>query len=81
MIWPDLFSRVLSSFLPPLLATPLPPFLKGTVQSLERGSSGMDLSTKFGKEIPSQNLREARSVANLQRADCDSQQRQTHPEF
>ena len=26
---------------------------KGTVQSLERGSSGMHLSTKFGKEIPS----------------------------
>ena len=34
---------------------------KGTVQSLERGSSGMDLSTKFGKEIPSRNLREKRS--------------------
>ena len=35
---------------------------KGTVQSLERGSSGMDLSTEFGKEIPSRNLREKRSV-------------------
>ena len=34
---------------------------KGTAQSLERGSSGMDLSTKFGKGIPSQNLREKRS--------------------
>ena len=34
---------------------------KGTVQSLERGSSGMHLSTKFGKEIPSRNLREKRS--------------------
>ena len=31
---------------------------KCTAQSLERGSSGMDLSTKFGKEIPSRNLRE-----------------------
>ena len=38
------------------------PRAKGTVQSLERGSSGMDLSTKFGKEIPSRNLREKRSV-------------------
>ena len=34
---------------------------KGTEQSLERGSSGMHLSTKFGKEIPSRNLREKRS--------------------
>ena len=76
---PDLFSRVLFSFLPPLLATPLPPFsghlfglfsrsqsalfcrAKGTAQILERGSFRMDLSTKFGKEIPSRNLRENRS--------------------
>ena len=76
----DLFSRVLFSFLPLLLATPLPLLFsahfrlfspsksalfcraKGTVQSLERGSSGMDLSTKFGKEIPSRNLREKRSA-------------------
>ena len=28
------------------------------MQSLESGSSGMDLSTKFEKEIPSRNLRE-----------------------
>ena len=35
------------------------------MQSLERGSSGMDLSTKFGKEIPSRNLREKRSEINL----------------
>ena len=34
---------------------------KGTAQSLERGSSWMDLSSKFGKEIPSRNLREKRS--------------------
>ena len=34
---------------------------KGTVQSLGRGSSGMDLPTEFGKEIPSRNLREKRS--------------------
>ena len=31
---------------------------KGTEQSLERGSSGMHLATKFEKEIPSRNLRE-----------------------
>ena len=29
---------------------------------MERGSVRMDLSTKFGKEIPSRNLREKRSV-------------------
>ena len=34
---------------------------KGTAQSLERGSSGKDLSTDFEKEIPSRNLREKRS--------------------
>ena len=61
----DLFPRVLFSFLPPWLATPLSPSkralfcrAKGTAQSLERGSLRMDLSTKFGKEIPSRNLRE-----------------------
>ena len=32
--------------------------VKGAGQSLERGSSRMNLSTKFGKEIPSRNLRE-----------------------
>ena len=31
---------------------------KGTAQSLERGNAGMELSTDFGKEIPSRNLRE-----------------------
>ena len=35
---------------------------KGIAQSLERGSLRMDLSTKFGKEIPSRNLRKRRSV-------------------
>ena len=35
---------------------------KGTTRSLERGSFRMDLSTNFGKEIPSRNLREKRSV-------------------
>ena len=33
----------------------------GTAQSLERGSSRPDLSTKFGKESPSRNLRANRS--------------------
>ena len=72
----DLFSRVLFSFLPPLLVTPLPTLLsapfspfsplknglfgraRGTAQSLERGSFRRDLSTNFGKEIPSRNPRE-----------------------
>ena len=36
------------------------------MQSLERRSSGMDLSRKLGKEIPSRNLREKRSVAGIQ---------------
>ena len=64
---PDLFSRVLCSFLPPLLSgrlfalfSPSKSALfcraKGTAQSLERGSFRMDLSTKFGKELPSRNL-------------------------
>ena len=35
---------------------------KGTAQSLERGTSGMDLYTKFRKEIPSRNLRKKSSV-------------------
>ena len=35
---------------------------KGRAQSVERGSLRMDLSTKFGKEIPSRNLRKKRSV-------------------
>ena len=35
---------------------------KGTVQSLERVSFRMDLCPKFGKEIPSRNPREKRSV-------------------
>ena len=34
---------------------------RGTAQSSERGSFRMDLSTKFGKEIPSRNLRKKRS--------------------
>ena len=53
----------------PLLATPLFTLFSpsrnalfcrgmGTAQSLERGSLGMDLSKKFGKEIPSRNLRQ-----------------------
>ena len=74
----DLFSRVLVSFLPwPPLFLPFSRHLfalfspsicalfcraRGTTQSLERGSSGMDLSRKFGKEIPSRNLCEKRSV-------------------
>ena len=74
-------SRVFFSFLPFLLATPLPPPFLGTFlpfspprkvlcsveegaqqQSLERGSFRMDLSRKFGKEIPSRDLRKKRSV-------------------
>ena len=35
---------------------------RGTAQSLERGSFRMDLSTTFGKEIPSQDQGENRSV-------------------
>ena len=32
--------------------------VQGTAHSLERGSFRMDLSTKFGKEVPSRNLRQ-----------------------
>ena len=75
----DLFSRILFSFLPLLLATPLPlPFFgtfapfaplenalfcrgRGTAETSERSSFRIDLLRKFGKEIPSRNLRENRS--------------------
>ena len=50
------FSRFLSAPFRPFL--PLFCRAKGTAQSLERGGSRMDLSTKFGKEIPSRNLHE-----------------------
>ena len=56
----------------PLFSTPFLPFspsknalfcrARDTAQSLERGSFRMDLSKNFGKEIPSRNLREKRSV-------------------
>ena len=46
--------------------------VKGTAQSLERGTSGMDLSTKFGKEIPSRNLRKKRSETALRGVFCRS---------
>ena len=62
--WPPLFlpiSRHLFALLS-LSKSALFCRAKGAAQSLERGNSGMDLSTKFGKEIPSRNLREKRSV-------------------
>ena len=43
---------------------------KGTVQRLERGSFGMDLPTNFGKEIPSRNPREKRSVVSARTVPC-----------
>ena len=79
----DLFSRVLFSLLPPLLAIALPALsrrlfalffpskstlfcrARGAAQSSERGNFRMDLSTKFGKEIPSRNLPKKRSVIVL----------------
>ena len=60
--WPTLFlpfSRLFALFSPSKSA--LFCRAKGTAQSLERGSCGMDLSAKFGQEIPSRNLREKRS--------------------
>ena len=36
---------------------------RGTAQSLQRGSLRINLCTNFGKEIPSRNLREKRSVS------------------
>ena len=60
--WPPLFlpfsRHVFAIFSPSRSALFCP--AKGTAQSLERGGSGMDLSRKFGKEIPSPNLREKR---------------------
>ena len=71
----DLFPHVLFSFLPPLLATPLPllfsaPFCpslpleecsverRAQHRTWRRGNFRMDISTQFGKEAPSRNLRE-----------------------
>ena len=45
----------------------------GTAQSLERGSSRMDLSPKFGKEIPSRNLRK-KKVRLLQALNTEFQE-------
>ena len=68
LCWPPLFlpfsRHILALFSPS--KTALFCRAKGTAQSLERGRSGMDLSTKFGKEIPSRNLRKKRSGIVLQ---------------
>ena len=64
LCWPPLFlpsSRHIFALLSPS-KNALFCRAKGTVQSLERGSFRMPLSTKFGKEIPSRNLREKKSV-------------------
>ena len=62
----DLFSRALVSIFCPLCWPPSKSALfcraKGTAQILEMGTFRMDLSTKFGKEIPSRNLREEGSL-------------------
>ena len=64
LCWPRLFlpfSRPIAALFSPLQGT-LFCRAKGTEQSLDRVSFRMDLSTKFGKEIPSRNLRGKRSV-------------------
>ena len=63
LCWPPLFlpfyRHLLALFFP--LKSALFCRERGTAQSLESGSFRMDLSTRFGKEIPSRNLREKRS--------------------
>ena len=59
------FPAPFSPFSPPLKSA-LFCRARGTAQSLERGSSRIDLSTNFRKEIPSRNLREKRSGKELQ---------------
>ena len=63
LFWPPLFlpfsGHLFALFSP--LKSALFCRAKGTIQSLEIGSFRMDLSRKFGKEIPSRNLREKRS--------------------
>ena len=63
---PPLFLPFLSIFLPfsPPSKSALFCRAKRTAHSLERGSFRMDISTEFGKEIPSRNLREKRSGIN-----------------
>ena len=59
LCWPPLFLLLSAPFaLFSLSKSALFCRVKGTAQSLERGSFSMDLSTKSGKEIPSRNLRE-----------------------
>ena len=69
LCWPPLFlpfSRYLFALFSPSTSA-LFCRAKCTAQSLERGRSRMDLSTKFGKEIPSRNPREKRSESETGR--------------
>ena len=71
LCWPPLFlpsSRHLLPFSPPSKSA-LFCRVRGTAHSLERGSVRMDLSTKFGKEIPSRNLRE--KISGLQKGPAE----------
>ena len=73
LFWPPLFltfSRHLFALAPPSKST-LFCSAKGRAQRLETGSFRMDLSTKFGKETPSRNLREKRSDKALS-CSCES---------
>ena len=64
LCWSPLFLPFLSTFLPCFSSLESALFCRAncTAQSLEGGRFRMDLSTKFGKEIPSRNLREKGSV-------------------
>ena len=65
LLWPPLFhpfSRCLFALFSPSNSA-LFCRAKRTAQSLERSRFRVDLSTKFGKEIPSRNLHEKRSVS------------------
>ena len=61
--WPPLFLSFSRHFYPLFLHSKNALFCRGggTAETSERGSSRIDLLTKFGKEIPSRNLREKRS--------------------
>ena len=63
LCWPPLFPPFLGTFFTLFSPSKSALFCRqgDTAQSLERGSFRMDLSTKFGKEIPSRNLRKKRS--------------------
>ena len=69
LFWPPLFLPLSRHLFTPFFPSKnaLLCRAKGTAQHFKNGSFRTDLSTKFGKEIPSRNLREKRSVEGIKK--------------